>query len=132
MQKLLAGCKEQRRWDAQGHWERIRLWGESHRLYPNDPCPNTLMGWMHQQKVMIGLADDPPQSVAETATFAGRAFAPNDDEPIIDLLYLLATLDKMDLKQALRITNVSKANPGKVACSLIPSSGSQVLCLAVY
>ena len=74
-----------------GHKEAERLWTAAYKRNPDGPVGNTLMGWVHWQKIFLGLSKDPEKDFAIAREFAEKSQSINEKNS--NNLLLLATLD---------------------------------------
>ncbi|MCZ6523512.1 MAG: adenylate/guanylate cyclase domain-containing protein [Alphaproteobacteria bacterium] len=74
-----------------GHKKAERLWTAAYKRNPDGPVGNTLMGWVHWQKIFLGLSKDPEKDFAIAREFAEKSQSINEKNS--NNLLLLATLD---------------------------------------
>ncbi len=58
----------------EAHKEAERLWGEAFDMNPEGGMTNLVQGWLHQQKLLLGLSRSPMISVSKARMHADKAF----------------------------------------------------------
>ena len=58
----------------EAHKEAERLWGEAFEMNPEGGMTNLVQGWLHQQKLVLGLSRNPMISITKARMHAEKAF----------------------------------------------------------
>ena len=67
---LFEAIRQFQRFDPEGHREAEKLLAEAYERQPDSPALRNMMGWIHWQKVLIGLSKNPGQSIVQARQFA--------------------------------------------------------------
>jgi len=70
---VINGRAEFQKFSPEGHANAERLWGKLYRMEPDRAFANFLMGFLHWQKVTIGISADIPGDWAKATEFSNRA-----------------------------------------------------------
>ncbi len=101
-----------------GHRIAERMFSELLERQPDNPAALTKMGYLHWQKVVLGLSKNPATDKKKARDFATKALAITDN---FDQVYLLlATLDNLDGSITAAYKNAKRG------LELAPASGSSI------
>lgn len=104
----------------EGHRDAERLWRQLLERQPDSLLANMFMGWLHFQKVTIGLSKDPVTDLTAAKAYAEKALSISEDG---SALVLHASVDVLSGDYAAAIANADRA------VALDPSDGD-VLAIA--
>lgn len=70
---MVNGRAEFQKFSPEGHANAERIWGALYRKDPDRAFVNYLMGYIHWQKISIGISTDPAKDWMQAARFSARA-----------------------------------------------------------
>ncbi len=71
--KVVKGRSEFQKFTPEGHANAARIWGKLHQEFPENAFNVYLIGFLHWQKVIIGISEDPASDWAEAGRLARKA-----------------------------------------------------------
>ena len=93
-------------WSPDGNREAESLYGAALNTYPDSDFVNSNMGWVHLQKMMIGISKDPRTDSAKAREFAEKSLSINENSYAH---LVLATIDMFARDHNSAITHTDRA-----------------------
>ncbi len=102
----------------EGHQDAEKLWKEALERQPEGSMANRLMGWLHWQKIILGLSKDPKKSLVVARKYAEKALSIGQQDQ--DTYVLLASIERSAGNHGLAVAYADRA------IELAPTNGDVV------
>jgi TolB-like protein/Tfp pilus assembly protein PilF len=111
--------EEFQKFSPEGHSKAKRIYEKLLRENPDQPFANYLMGWIHWQRITIGLTTDPGADMAEAQRYVDKALAKQEFGEAYTLAAVLA-LGRLNHVEATRLADRAlELSPGSAEANAL-------------